>query len=93
MFYWNRSSSIANSNKKFPVTAKHYPWKTCAKSLNLKEFFDIQATIECGFTLKPVRDMTGTCSQMHRTDKYSDTAQSFKKVDQSGQMVECSFTN
>ena len=23
-----------------------------------KEFFDIQATIEIGFTLKPVRDMT-----------------------------------
>ena len=25
-----------------------------------KEFLDIQATIECGFTLKRVRDMTGT---------------------------------
>ena len=36
-----------------------------------KEFLDIQATIECGFTLKRVRDMTGTYSQMHRTDKYS----------------------
>ena len=24
--------------------------------------FDIQATIECGFTLKPVRDMTRTYS-------------------------------
>ena len=23
-----------------------------------KEFLDIQATIECGFTLRPVRDMT-----------------------------------
>ena len=36
-----------------------------------KEFLDIQATIECGFTLKRVRDMTRTYSQMHRTDKYS----------------------
>ena len=26
----------------------------------MKEFFDIQATIESGFTLKPVRDMTRT---------------------------------
>ena len=33
---------------------------------------DIQATIECGFTLKRVRDMTRTYSQMHRTDKYSE---------------------
>ena len=33
---------------------------------------DIQTTIECGFTLKRVRDMTRTCSQMHRTDKYSE---------------------
>ena len=37
-----------------------------------KEFLDIQANIECGFTLKRVRDMTRTYSQMHRTDKYSE---------------------
>ena len=37
-----------------------------------KDFLDIQATIECGFTLKCVRDMTRTYSQMHRTDKYSE---------------------
>ena len=36
-----------------------------------KEFLDIQATIECGFTLKRVRDMIRTYSQMHRADKYS----------------------
>ena len=36
-----------------------------------KEFFDIQATVECGFTLKLVRDMIKTYNQMHRTDKYS----------------------
>ena len=28
--------------------------------------------IECGFTLKRVRDMTRTYSQKHRTDKYSE---------------------
>ena len=28
-----------------------------------KEFLDIQATIECGFALKRVRDMTRTYSQ------------------------------
>ena len=37
-----------------------------------KKFLDIQATVECGFTLKRVRDMTRTYSQMHRTDKYSE---------------------
>ena len=36
-----------------------------------KEFLDIQATIECGFTLKRERDMIKTYSQMHGTDKYS----------------------
>ena len=36
-----------------------------------KEFLDIQATVECGFTLKFVRDMKKTYNQMHRTDKYS----------------------
>ena len=40
--------------------------------LNVKELLDIQATIECGFTLKRIRDMTRTYSQMHRTDKYSE---------------------
>ena len=37
-------------------------------------------TIECGFTLKRVRDMTRTYSQMHRTDKYHNTAQSFSHL-------------
>ena len=37
-----------------------------------KEFLDIQVSIECGFTLKRVRDMARTYSQMHRTDKYSE---------------------
>ena len=37
-----------------------------------KDFPDIQATIECGLTLKRVRDMTRTYSQMHCTDKYSE---------------------
>ena len=32
----------------------------------------IQATIECEFTLKRVRDMKRTYSQMHRADKYSE---------------------
>ena len=36
-----------------------------------KDFLDIRATIECGFTLKRVRDMIRTYSEIHRTDKYS----------------------
>ena len=34
-----------------------------------KEFLDIQATIECGFTLKRVRDMTRTYSQKKKALK------------------------
>ena len=37
-----------------------------------KEFLDIKATIECGFTMKCVRDVTRTYSQMHATDKYTE---------------------
>ena len=37
-----------------------------------KEFLDIQATIECGFNLKSIRDMIRTYSQLHCTDKYSE---------------------
>ena len=35
-----------------------------------KKFLDIQATVECRFTLKRVHDMIRTYSQMHRTHKY-----------------------
>ena len=37
-----------------------------------KEFLDIHATIECELTLKRVRDMTRTYSQMHYIGKYSE---------------------
>ena len=42
------------------------------KTKNLVEVMMNQKehTIECGFTLKRVRDMIRTYSQMHRTDKY-----------------------
>ena len=36
-----------------------------------KAFLDIQTNIDCRFTLKCVRDMTRTYSQMHGTDKYN----------------------
>ena len=36
-----------------------------------KELLDIQATVECGFTLKRVCDIIKTYSQMRSTDKYS----------------------
>ena len=36
-----------------------------------KELFDIQATIECGFTLKSVCDIIRPYNQKNRTDKYS----------------------
>ena len=37
-----------------------------------KEFLEIEATIECGFAVKLVRDMIKTYSQMHRSDKYPE---------------------
>ena len=55
-----------------------------------KEFIDIQATKECGFTLKRVRDMTRTYSQMHCADKDSEYS---SIIGQFGQMVECLFKN
>ena len=36
-----------------------------------KESLNIEESIDCGFTLKRVRYMITTHSQMHRTDKYS----------------------
>ena len=54
-----------------------YGFEFCCCHLNFryracfKGFLDIQATIECGYILKRVPDMTRRYSQMHRTDKYS----------------------
>ena len=44
---------------------------TTQLQLSSKEFFGIQTTKECRFTLKCVRDIIITYNQMHRTDKYS----------------------
>ena len=49
-----------------------------------KELLDIQATKKCGFTLKPVRDMTRKYSQMHRTDKYSEHSSIISQVKPNG---------
>ena len=49
-----------------------------------KDFLDIQATIECGFILNCVRDMTRTSSQMDRTDKYSEQSLIFWSVGGNG---------
>ena len=35
-----------------------------------KDFLDIQATIECGFILQHIRDMTTRYSLIQRTEKY-----------------------
>ena len=35
-----------------------------------KEFFNILAKMERGFTLRRVRDMVRTYSQMHQTNQY-----------------------
>ena len=37
-----------------------------------KKFLDMQATTECGFTLKHVRDMRRTCSQFNHAVKKCD---------------------
>ena len=71
--YINTSKEINNKDPKVVVGSN--PVAVTSPSdfapASSKEFLDIQATIECGFTLKCVRDMIKTYSQMHRTDKYS----------------------
>ena len=53
----------------FESSCSHLNFRFCA--ISCKEFLDLQATIECGFTVKGVQYMIRTNSQMHRTDKYS----------------------
>ena len=45
-----------------------------------KEFLDIQATMEWGFTLKRVRDMTRIYCQMHCRDKYPQHSSIIRSV-------------
>ena len=40
-------------------------------TVSSKQFLNIQANIECGFTLKRLRDKRRTYSQMNRKDKFS----------------------
>ena len=57
------------------LSLRSYPRKLSLLELVIdlqsKEFFDIQVTIQCRFTLKRVRDIIRICSLMHHTDNYS----------------------
>ena len=59
---------IIMSRTSFPLLSlKLQIWRL----LRARSSLTFRQTIECGFTLKLVRDMIITYSQMHRTDKYS----------------------
>ena len=62
----------AGAKSEGEVTAAGLEPRTTLFLNEYSTILDIQATIECAFTLKRVRDMTRTYSQMHRTDKYSE---------------------
>ena len=67
---------------KFESLQCDYKWtfpQTFATVLS-KEFLVIQATIQCKFTLKHVRDMIITYSQMHATCKYSQHSSIIRPV-------------
>ena len=55
------------SGSGFESSCSHLNFRFCA--CLSKEFLDIQATIECGFTLKHIRDMTRTCSQENASSR------------------------
>ena len=57
-----------------------------------KEFLDIQATIERGFTLTHVRDMTRTYIHMHRTDKYLEQSSIICSVWPNGWVFLCKLS-
>ena len=98
--YWEHSSIIwpiwpngwvfvyELSSSGFESSCSHLKTSDFAPALR-KEFLDIQATIECGFTLKRVRGMTRTYCQMHRTDKYSEHSWIIWAV---WPIVQCLFT-
>ena len=46
----------------------------------IKEFVEIQVSIELGLTLKRLRDMIRTHSEMHCTDKYSEQSSILEPV-------------
>ena len=57
------------SNYNFNIALFIYQYNILSASGN--KFIDIQETIACRFTMRLVRDMIMTYSQMHRRDKYS----------------------
>ena len=61
-------------------------------SASSKKFLDIQATTECGFTLKHARDMTRTYSKMQRRDKYSQHSSIIWPVWLNGWVLVCELS-
>ena len=58
------------SGSRFESSCSHLNFRFCAWFE--QGILDIQATIECGFTLKRIRGMTKTYSKKNRTGKYSE---------------------
>ena len=61
-------------------------------SASSKKFLDIQATTECGFTLKHARDMRRTCSKMQRGDTYSQHSSIIWPVRLNGWVLVCELS-
>ena len=57
-----------------------------------KKFLDIQATTECGSTLKHARDMTKTYSKIQRRDKYSQHSSIIWPVWLNGWVLVCKLS-
>ena len=103
---WTRIHNHFVHKRKLNHLTKLDKWLSCVWSSYLYGAFDsmflsfhsgiwlyllhIQETIECRFTLRHVRDMTRSYSQMHRTDKYSQHSSIIWPV---WLMVKCSFIN
>ena len=75
-FQVNQHSAVAWNSRNFlletGMISELYLISDIVPVLNKKFLdIDIQATVECGFTLKRVNGIIGTYSQKLRTDKYS----------------------
>ena len=75
-FYHNSKEFQAGGTPHPTPTTKQAPKKPTLIRIKRPSSFDLFS----GFTLKRVRDMTKTYSQMHRTDKYSEHSSLIRPV-------------
>ena len=87
-----QKDSFSPKEEKWTSPKKFSVFELAKTIESLYNYSKLQATIECRLTLKRVRDMIKTYSQIHSTDKYSQHSSTILPVCLNGWVFACELS-